>query len=100
MCFDLRGLKMSQESARIMERVTLFGVVLTMFIQVSAGVWWASRITTVQDMHTLWIADHKIASKNYPVLEQRIITLEDAIKQTCVKLERLSDNVINHEKKG
>lgn len=76
---------------RIVEKITLAGLVLTMFIQVGTGVWWASRITTVVDYQSIWITEHKIEAKTIPVLENRVCILEDNVNRLIIKLDKVID---------
>lgn len=87
---------MSNETTRAVQWVTILGIVFTIMMQGAVGIWWASRITAVQDTHTLWIGEQKTISQTYPVLEQRVTTLEANFAALCSKLDKVIDTLNDH----
>ena len=76
---------------RVVEKATLIGIVVTLFFQVGACVWWASKTNTILEYQSVWIAEHRVESKMIPVLEKRVCVLEDSLSKLVVKLDKIID---------
>lgn len=52
--------------------IAILSLTFMLFVQACTGIWWASRITTVQDSHSAWIMNHQTQQQDYPVLINRV----------------------------
>lgn len=79
----------------IMQRITLAGVVLTMLIQISAGIWWASEINTITKSHDKWIKENSPVVMSIAVLDKRVCNLEENTNRLIVKLDIIAELITN-----
>lgn len=74
--------------------IAFLSLMFMLFVQASAGIWWASKLTAVQAQHTEWIMITEKQQKDYPVLVNRVAQMENQMDRLIIKLDALIDKLM------
>ena len=75
------------------DRGTLLTLIFTIFLQAAAGIWWASRLQTRQEIHSEWIARYQTQQEDYPVLKNRVSNLEESTVKLIDKMDKYIEEI-------